>query len=60
MLLFDQVAIFSFSGEENATWEPLLMDEVDEIPFVPKTATPITGDDAVTMEKMQDIRRRRS
>jgi transcriptional/translational regulatory protein YebC/TACO1 len=28
---------------------------VDEIQFVPKTATPISGDDVATMEKLLDM-----
>lgn len=91
---FDHSAIFSFTGEEDAVLEALLMEDVDvtdiesedgkvtvfvpnteynkarqalvsafgeidfdvdEIQFVPKTSTPISGDDVATMDKLLDM-----
>lgn len=92
--MFDHVAIFSFTGDEEATLEALLADDVDvtdleseegkitvfvptteynkakqalinafgevdfdvdEIQFVPKDSTPISGDDIAKLEMLIDM-----
>lgn len=92
--MFDHAAILAFAGDEDATLEALLSEdvdvtdvenedgritvfvpnteynkakqalinafgeidfEVDEIQFVPKGSTPISGDDVATMEKFLDL-----
>ena len=94
MHMFDHAAILVFSGDEEATLEALLADDVDvtdiesedgkitvfvphteynkakqalinafgeiefdvdEIQFVPKGSTPLSGDDIATMEKLIEL-----